>query len=147
LKRHGFAPIVFVVTDHVGAQSARAGGSEPCLDWGDLRRLKGEGVSFGSLTATHPDLTAISPEAAVSELAASRATLLERLGGPITALAYPYGAEDEATQHLVGACGFSYGLSVRPGPAPLTDSLLALSRIEVHGALALPDFARALEGQ
>jgi peptidoglycan/xylan/chitin deacetylase (PgdA/CDA1 family) len=144
LKRYGFAATVFVVTDHVGGESAPAGSPRPLLDWDDLCRLKDEGVSFGSLTATHSDLTAVPPEAAVRELARSRATLLRRLGGPITALAYPYGAEDEATRHLVGACGFFYGLSARPGPAPLTDPLLALSRIKVHGALTLPQFGRAL---
>jgi hypothetical protein len=58
----------------------------------------------------------------------------------VTAFAYPHGAEDDAVQHLVGACGYVYGLSCRSGPSRLGDPLLALPRVEITGTDDLETF-------
>jgi hypothetical protein len=71
--------------------------------------------------------------------------VLERqLGGPVTAFAYPYGDSDQVVRHLIGACGYLFGLSCRPGLSRFEDSLLALPRLEVTGSDRLQEFIARL---
>ncbi len=88
----------------------------------------------------------LTPAEVVREGARSRAILEERLGQPVTAFAYPYGQVDSVIQHLLGACGYVFGLSCRPGSAGFRESPLALPRIEVAGYHALGDFIAKLPG-
>lgn len=136
LKRYGFSAIVFLVASQIGHSNSwdQIYGEEvPLLGWKEIHQLQDEGVEFGSHTATHPYLTGLSPTDVVHEAARSRAILERGLKRPVTAFAYPHGAEDQMVQHLVGACGYIFGLSCRPGPSGFQDSLLALPRIEVSG--------------
>jgi len=143
LERYGFSALVFLVADRVGGTNAwdeAYGEPAPLMGWDEIRRLRDSGVEFGSHSASHPFLTSLSPVEVVREAARSRGELTRGLGGPVTAFAYPHGAEDPAIHHLVGACGYLYGLSCRPGPASFRDPLLALPRIEVTGSDTLADF-------
>jgi peptidoglycan/xylan/chitin deacetylase (PgdA/CDA1 family) len=116
----------------------------PLLGWQDIGRLQSEGVEFGSHSASHQALTTLSPTDVVREGARSRTILECELGLPITAFAYPYGDTDQVVQHLIGACGYRFGLSCRPGLSRFEDSLLALPRIEVTGADRFQDFIAKL---
>lgn len=147
LARYGLRAVDFLVTDRVGSQSDWTmpwGETLPLMDWSTIRDLERQGIEFGAHTATHPCLTAVPALDAVRELARSRAALLRELQSPVPAIAYPFGAENDAVQHLAGACGFVYGLSCRPGPAGFDDPLLALPRIEITGSDSLEVFIRKL---
>jgi len=147
LKRYGFGALVFLPTDHVGGTSrwdAARGGALELLDWETVRRLRDEGVEFGSHSASHALLAAASPAEVVREAAGSRAALCRELGAPPAAFAYPHGSENQAVQHLVGAAGYTFGFSCRPGRSRLDDPLLALSRIEVVGTDRLETFIAKL---
>jgi peptidoglycan/xylan/chitin deacetylase (PgdA/CDA1 family) len=147
LRRYGFKATVFLVTDAVGRSNAWDGGygeEVPLLGWEELHRLGDEGVEFGSHSASHRFLTALSPADVVREGVRSRAILERRLGLPINAFAYPYGDADPVVRHLIGACGYIFGLSCRPGRSRFEDSLLALPRIEVTGADRFQDFIAKL---
>jgi peptidoglycan/xylan/chitin deacetylase (PgdA/CDA1 family) len=147
LRRYDFGALVLLVTDHVGGAStwdAAPSGPVPLLDWDAVRRLRGEGVEFGSHTGSHRHLTACTPAEVVREAARSRAALCRALGEPAGTIAYPHGAEDAVVRHLVGAAGYVYGLSGRPGRSWATDSLLALARIEVRGTDTLDAFVARL---
>ena len=63
---------------------------------------------------------------------------------PVEAFAYPYGDTDAVVQHLIGACGYIFGLSCRPGRAGFQDPLLALPRLEVAGTDGLQEFIAQL---
>jgi peptidoglycan/xylan/chitin deacetylase (PgdA/CDA1 family)/SAM-dependent methyltransferase len=143
LKRYGFSATVFLVADAIGGTSSwdRAYGEEvPLLGWREIRRLQGEGVDFGSHSATHRALTALSAEEIVRDGARARAALQRGLGVPVLAFAYPYGDLDPVVTHLVGACGYVYGLSCRSGRSTFQDPLLVLPRIEVTGSDSLQEF-------
>jgi peptidoglycan/xylan/chitin deacetylase (PgdA/CDA1 family) len=101
-------------------------------------------VEFGSHSVSHPHLTALSPQRIVHEGAHSRAILERELGVSCRAFAYPYGDVDPVVQHLIGACGYTFGLSCRPGSSGFQDTLLALPRIEVTGSDSLPEFTAKL---
>jgi len=66
--------------------------------------------------------------------------LSRELGKPISAFAYPYGDEDQVVRHLIGACGYLFGLTCRVGRAGLWNPLLDLPRIEVLGSDSFRDF-------
>jgi peptidoglycan/xylan/chitin deacetylase (PgdA/CDA1 family) len=148
LKRFGFSALVFLVTERVGLSNVWDGarGDEVrLLGWDDVRQLRDEGVAFGSHSATHPYLTALPAAEVVRQALRSRTTLERELGMPIHSFAYPHGAEDQVIQHLVGACGYAFGLSCRPGFSQFDDPLLALPRIEVTGSDGIAELASKLD--
>jgi peptidoglycan/xylan/chitin deacetylase (PgdA/CDA1 family) len=143
LKRYGFSATVFLVADQVGRSNSWDGGygeDLPLLGWYDVRRLRDQGVEFGSHSATHPRLSGLAPADIVREAADSRAILSQELGTPITAFAYPYGDEDPVVRYLIGACGYLFGLTCRMARAGLWNPLLGLPRIEILGSDSFRDF-------
>lgn len=147
LRRYGFHATVFLVADYVGRSDSwdNVYGEEiPLLGWSEIRQLRDMGVEFGSHSASHPYLTALSPEKIVREGARSRAILGRELGITIRAFAYPYGDADHVVQHLIGACGYVYGLSAKQDLSKFQDPLLALPRIEITGSDKLQDFIEKL---
>ncbi|PSB45447.1 glycosyl transferase family 2 [Cyanosarcina cf. burmensis CCALA 770] len=143
LKQYGFSATVFLVADRIGQTNcwdSFYGEDLPLLSWEEIRQLQAEGVEFGSHTASHRPLTGLSLAEVVSEAARSRTILQQGLGHSPKAFAYPYGDTDPVVQHLIGACGYVFGLSCKPGLSSFHDSLLALSRIEITGTDSLRDF-------
>jgi peptidoglycan/xylan/chitin deacetylase (PgdA/CDA1 family)/SAM-dependent methyltransferase len=148
LKQYGFTATVFLVTEHVGGSNIwdAAYGEEvlPLLGWSEIRQLQDEGVEFGSHSATHSHLTALSVAEVVQEAARSKSILKRQLGMSVEIFAYPYGEFDPVIQHLIGACGYTFGLSCRSGLSQFQDELLALPRIEVMGSDSLQEFVAKL---
>lgn len=139
LKRYGFSATVFLIADKVGRSE-----EIPLLDWDEIRRLQEQGVEFGSHSASHPYFTALSHEELVRECVRSRTILERELGAPVLAIAYPYGDVDPVVQHLVGACGYVYGLTCEPRSSEFQDSALALPRLQVLGSDDMTRFAAKL---
>lgn len=147
LQHYDFSAIVFLVTNEIGRANTwnRFYGEEtPLLGWDDIRQLRKEGVEFGSLSASHRPLTSLSVEEIVREGARSKAMLERGLEEPVQSFAYPYGDTDRVVQHLIGACGYTFGLSSRPGFDTFESSLLDLPRIEVTGSDRFQDFIAKL---
>jgi glycosyltransferase involved in cell wall biosynthesis/peptidoglycan/xylan/chitin deacetylase (PgdA/CDA1 family) len=143
LKKYGFTAIVFLVAELVGKTNAWDNRYEeelPLMDWEKVLELHKEGVTFGSHTASHSLLTSLSPTEIALEAARSRKIIQEALKVPIKIIAYPYGDTDSVVEHLSGACGYTVGLSCKPGLSNLTDNPLSLPRIEVKGSYSLQDF-------
>src|SRR5206468_549762 len=61
------------------------------LSWTQVAEMRNAGIDFGSHTYSHANLARLSDDAAHSELARSKQIMEERLGVPVTSLAYPYG--------------------------------------------------------
>ncbi|MGH9022861.1 MAG: glycosyltransferase [Acidimicrobiia bacterium] len=138
LQRLDFSATVFLPSDRVGKDN---GGEEPVLSWANIRQLHREGVEFGALSATGEPLGGAAPLDVTLEAARSRAALTRELGSRVDAFAYPHGDADRVIQHIVGACGFTFGLTTRPGHASPMDDLLALPCIEISALDCLEDFA------
>ena len=114
--------------------------SMPALFAGRSSRLSAGLILRCALVRTGISGNASPGEDIVREGARSRAVLGRELGVPIPAFAYPYGDTDRVVQHLIGACGYVFGLSCHPSLSKLDDSLLALPRIEVSGSEGLREF-------
>ncbi len=77
-----------------------------CMTWAQLRSLSERGWEIGSHTCSHPNLTEIGEERALSELRDSRAACEEELQRPCTSLAYPFGSYDATVRELAAAAGY-----------------------------------------
>jgi len=147
LRKYNFSASVFVATNAIGGASTwdqRYGEVLPLLGWDELRWLHTEGVTVGAHSANHKPLTALSIGDIVHEASRARVMLERGLGVPVTSFAYPYGDQDEIVRHLVGACGYIFGLTCLSGMSQFDDQLMALPRIEIAGSDTLEEFVTKL---
>jgi peptidoglycan/xylan/chitin deacetylase (PgdA/CDA1 family) len=134
LKRFDFTATVFLVAELIGKTNSweKAEFEQvQLMEWPEIRQLRDAGIEFGSMSATYQPLTALSPTEIVRESAKSRAILERGLGRYVRVFAYPYGNVDEIVAHLIGASGYSFGVSYRSSTSNFYDSLMSLPRIQV----------------
>lgn len=140
LKRFDFTATVFLVAESIGkTNSWEKADSEQVqlMGWREIRQLRDAGIEFGSMSATYQPLTGLSPTEIVREVAKSRAILERGLGKPVKCFAYPYGNVDKIVEKLVGAIGYTYGVSYESKFSNFEDALLSLPRIQVTTENAL----------
>lgn len=87
------APLAWAGLDH-WEQSQDARELTP-MSWDDLCELAELGWEIGSHTRTHPWLTTLGDDALAEELRRSREECAQRIGRPVTSVAYPYGDVDD----------------------------------------------------
>jgi len=93
---------------------------DPLLDWSELRDVVAAGIDVQSHGADHSFLTQLTPERISADLSRSRAVLEDRLGKPVQAVAYPYGACNTQVAALARQAGFSAGFVSDYGPRDRT---------------------------
>jgi peptidoglycan/xylan/chitin deacetylase (PgdA/CDA1 family)/2-polyprenyl-3-methyl-5-hydroxy-6-metoxy-1,4-benzoquinol methylase len=144
LAKYDYSASIFLVARNVGRTNdwdQQHGQQKPLLGWEEIRELQRRGIEFGSHSLSHRPLTELPIEEAVREAVRSKTTLERGLGTRVRTFAYPYGASDGVIHHLIGACGYTFGLTCRSGPSQFHDSHLALPRIEIQGHDGLQEFA------
>ncbi|HLO50615.1 MAG TPA: polysaccharide deacetylase family protein, partial [Kamptonema sp.] len=147
LKTYGFKATVFLVCDRVGKTNnwEKADSEEiQLMGWSEIRQLQQQEIDFGSLGITYQPLTTLSAVEIVREAARSRRILEQVLGVSIKAFAYPYGDFDPVVQHLIGACGYTFGVGSWSSLSSFSDNLLGLPRIEITGNDGLQEFESKL---
>jgi len=65
------------------------------LDWDRVRAMRGDGVTFGAHTVTHPILSRVTPERAREEITASKQKVESELGEEAPFFAYPNGRPED----------------------------------------------------
>lgn len=109
---------VFVVSEFAGRTNTwdLSLGRRPFrhLDWNEIRELVAAGVSIGSHSATHRDLTRVSDEDLRRELAGSRATIADRTGVDVPTVSYPFGRCDARVLSAARDAGYEAGFSLYP---------------------------------
>lgn len=88
------------------------------MSWDDLRQLTAKGWEIGSHTCNHRRLTQLSTHEARAELEQSRLACEEHLGAACTAVAYPYGDEDDQIAEIAGSAGYRVGGRLSRGLTP-----------------------------
>lgn len=89
LRRHGFTATMFLPTAYIGNNRLQFKQKE-CLTWSEICELRDHGISFGSHTVSHPQLSTLSPAEVEAEVAKSKHTIEDKLGEPIESFAYPF---------------------------------------------------------
>ncbi len=134
MARLGFPSCVFAPSAAVGSSENWYGANERqrrLMDWATIKELSVGLASFGSHTRTHADLTKISGDALIREIADSKHELEDRLGKPVRHFAPPYGhsnkaARDEIARHYASSFGVTLGKAGRNAP------IFDFPRIEMH---------------
>lgn len=110
---------IFVPTAYLGQapgwrMETTADQHECVMSAARLQEVAGPLVAIGSHTATHPHLTALTPEAAQLELTESRDALEALLEQQIRLLAFPYGDRNMALAALCQRAGYAQVFTIEP---------------------------------
>ena len=140
LMRLHMPATAYVITSRI------SNGDPSFLTWAMLRTLEGHGVTVGSHTVTHPDLTTLDDGRALVELRESRRVLRRHLHRPVQWFAYPAGAEDARIVGLVRRAGYVLAVTTKPGSLQSAQAPLELSRYEVLNSTHVNGLAALLSG-
>lgn len=125
----------FVVSGGIGGTDSwvRIDGlpNEPIMSWDDLKKLRDEGMTIGSHSATHARLDEASGAALKDEVEGSRHTLQATLGMPIRHFAYPQGRYSREAEAAVAGAGYSAGWATRKGRPLANGDFTAIRRAPV----------------
>jgi peptidoglycan/xylan/chitin deacetylase (PgdA/CDA1 family) len=118
LQRIGFTATVFAPTEYISrraplawagldhwVQTPDAAELIP-MSWDDLGELADHGWEIGSHTRTHPQLSTLSDDMLTAELEGSLQDCTDRMGRPISAIAYPYGDVNARVARFVERAGY-----------------------------------------
>lgn len=139
LSRRGFGATFYVLprfADGGPAISPEAGfsdGGNRFLSRARIRELHEEGFEIGSHGLTHRSFTRLDAQSSWREIRVSRLELSHLLGAPVAGLAYPRGHHHAWHKAQVQEAGYSYAVSVRPGPLQDGVDPWALPRTEIAG--------------
>jgi len=110
--------------------------TEAYLTWSQLEHLAAAGVVIGSHGWTHRSLGQMGPLEARQEAIRSREVLQQRLGCPVTSLAYPFGTRadfNHTTANILAETGYTTAFTSQHGAITRRDDPLMLPRIKVEG--------------
>ncbi len=133
LRDHGLNAIVYLPSAHMGGPENWAGCNtppRPLMGWNRVEKLAVEGVIFGAHSVTHPDLSALAPDALEDEVARSGREIETRLGQPIRHFAPPYGSATPAVRRCI-AQHYATSVGTRLGVASPKDDIHDLPRLEM----------------
>lgn len=143
LARHRLPATVFLVAATLSEGKA--------VDWVDdpparaLRTLTADqvlamqeaGVTFGSHSRAHLDLTTLSYEDCVADLKASRETLEDVLRRPVTLLAYPRGRHSPDVRRATAAAGYDAAFSLPEGAEEVSRYSVPRAGVYPHNGTAV----------
>ena len=125
---------------------------EDCLTWNEVRELRKHGVSFGSHTVTHPQLTSLDASGVRSEIVRSKQVLEDNLGEAVDCFAYPYAFPEQNVSFVrmlrdtLVEAGYHHGVSTRIGTARRQEDRYFLRRLPVNALDDIPLFDAKLRG-
>ena len=113
LQKYNVPALIFLITKRVGTPGY--------MTWEQILTMQQSGlVSFGSHSCSHRRLRSLSDEEIRQEITQSKQILEEKLGRPVTAFCYPYGAGgfDIRVRPQVFEAGYTTDFSTKKGVNP-----------------------------
>ncbi len=136
LAERGIPFHVFLVTDYTGRDNTwDLGLGRPRsrhLDAGQIAGMAAAGVTFGSHTAAHADLTRMVPDAMAADLLRSRDAVTALAGRPARTLSYPFGIYNDAVRSSAREAGYEAAFSLYPAHRNNVVDRFALRRDAVY---------------
>jgi peptidoglycan/xylan/chitin deacetylase (PgdA/CDA1 family) len=151
LNRWGYSATVFLPTAYIGTEARQFNGKY-CLTWSQVRELQNHGISFGSHTVTHPQLSDLDESAVAAEVTKSKKAIEDNLGQEIHSFSYPFAfPEHKASfvkklKSLLINSGFRHGVSTRIGVAYQAEDYYFLPRLPMNSLDDIVLFNAKLEG-
>ena len=137
LQSLGFPATFFIVTGAVGGTDewmrVTPHPEERIVDWDDVRALLDAGMTVGSHSVTHGQLTR-------EEIVASRDLLRERLGVSIDHFAYPRGEHTPESVAWVRDAGYRAGWATKSGDG----DAFTRRRLPISASATIYDFGKKL---
>jgi peptidoglycan/xylan/chitin deacetylase (PgdA/CDA1 family) len=106
------------------------------LSRAQILEMQESGVTFGSHSYVHKDLTTLSEKDCERDLRASREVLEELLGRPVYFLAYPYGRNNEAVRRIADQVGYTHAFTMSRGGRRV--GRLTIPRVGIYARNGLP---------
>jgi len=122
LRDHRFTATFFVYTTVIDDGPG-------FMTWDELRQLKSAGMTIGSHSRTHPELTK-KGVSLTNEIVGSREDIRKNLGAAPDLFAYPYGDWDDRVVAAVRSAGYVAARGMGEGPANTKGNLFALKSIQ-----------------
>lgn len=149
LNRYGFTATVFVTTGWIRDAGPLPAGRRPgrMLSWSQICEAAAAGIEVAAHSRLHPQLDQLPPESLREELYTSKAQLEDRIGGPVTGLAYPFGYSSARVRKQVRDLGYGYGCEVGNAMVSAGSDLFALPRLTIRRSTSLPAFQQVVQGR
>ena len=110
LAERGWPATVFLIAGYVGKADSwdvrLLGRRRPMMSWSEIRKWATAGVSFGSHSLTHADLTVLTDRSLREELRSSKAMIEDQTGKKVDWLSYPFGRHDARVREAAAAAGY-----------------------------------------
>lgn len=143
LQAHDFTATLYMTTRFIGGRSrwlAPEGEADrPMLSWADLETLAAGGVEIGAHSDTHPQLDLLAPQVLARELMVPKVTLEDRLGVPVTSMAYPFGYSTREVRQMTDHLGYTNGCVVSDVVSSGDDHPYSIPRLTVTGGHSAAD--------
>jgi peptidoglycan/xylan/chitin deacetylase (PgdA/CDA1 family) len=148
LERYGFSATVFVTTGWVADSDAHLAAPPPgvMLSWRQIREASGCGIEFAAHSHTHPQFDRLPEPVLREELTRSKLEIEDRLGMPVTGVAYPFGYFNDTVKEVALHLAYGYGCAVRNAMAGAGSELFALPRLTVARSTTMSVFRRLVRG-
>jgi peptidoglycan/xylan/chitin deacetylase (PgdA/CDA1 family) len=132
---------VFLVTDMLGGSASwkKSGLHEPLMSEDEVRYIKSKGISLGSHTATHANLTLLDQEDMQRQLEDSH-DKLSHLGESFYSFSYPWGQWSPQSVEAVKASGYECAVTVGEQPRNTAADAYFLPRIIMRHDINLKHF-------
>jgi peptidoglycan/xylan/chitin deacetylase (PgdA/CDA1 family) len=104
LERYGFHGTFYVNSELLNGVDR--------LSTADVRALAAAGNEIGGHTSDHTDLITVDPAERLRQVCDDRIAIAKIVGRSPRSFAYPYGASNLATEHIVRRCGYSSARTV-----------------------------------
>ncbi|GLW98709.1 polysaccharide deacetylase family protein [Microtetraspora sp. NBRC 16547] len=149
LDRLGFPSTVFLTSGWVADAGSEAAGRPlgRMLSWSQAREAAEHGVEIAGHSHSHPQLDQINDHELRQELRRNKALLEDRIGRPVTTMAYPYGYSSARVRREVRGVGYRAACAVGNAIAADRHDLLAIPRLTVGPATTMARFSLAVEGR
>ncbi len=141
LSEYGATATVFLVTDLLGktAEWTKKSTYVPLMSETEVRGIKAKGISLGSHTATHVNLTQVDFGEAIQQLDRSYDMLTE-LGETFHSFCYPWGQWSYGIAQSVKSRGYTCALAVGEQTTLSTRNQYCLPRVSIRRDLDMESF-------
>jgi peptidoglycan/xylan/chitin deacetylase (PgdA/CDA1 family) len=146
LDRYGFPATVFLTTGWLRDAGTDAAGRplDRMLSWSQVMEAAEHKVEFGGHSHSHPQLDQLPLPALRGELICNKRLIEDRLGVPVTSMAYPYGYSSARVRREVRRAGYTTACAVANDLAAGRHDVLALPRLTVKATTSQAAFGRAV---